>query len=54
MVPARAAELVELLDGAAQLSEVGVVAEVARHEPEPLGELAPDLLAELGTGVLAH
>ena len=29
-----------------------VVAEVALHEPEALGQLLPDLLAELGAGVL--
>ena len=31
-----------------------VVVEVAGHEPEALGELLPDLLAEPGAGVLAH
>ena len=53
VVAAGAADLVELLDRAAQLVELHVVAEVALHEPEALGELAPDLLAELGAGVLA-
>ena len=43
---------VELLDGAPQLVEGDVVVEVAGHEPEALGELLPDLLAELGAGVL--
>ena len=54
VVAAGAARLVELLDGAAQLSKADVVGEVAGHEPEPLGELLPDLLAELGAGVLLH
>ena len=53
MVAAGAADLVELLDGAAQVVEGDVVVEVARDEPEALGELLPDLLAELGAGVLA-
>ena len=52
MVAAGAADLVELLDGAPQLVERRVVVEVAGHEPEALGELLPDLLAELGAGVL--
>ena len=53
VVAAGAADLVELLDGAPQRAEGDVVAEVALHEPEALGELAPHLLAELGAGVLA-
>ena len=52
VVAAGAAHLVELLDGAAQRVERLVVVEVARHEAEPLGELLPDLLAELRAGVL--
>ena len=52
VVAAGAADLVELLDGAAQRVERDVVVEVARHEPEALGELLPDLLAELGARVL--
>ena len=48
------AGLVELLDRTAELVEGGVVGEVARDEPEALGELLPDLLAELGAGVLLH
>ena len=54
VVAAGAADLVELLDRAAQLVEGEVVVEVARDEPEPLGELPPDLLAELRAGVLLH
>ena len=52
MVAARAPGGVELLDRTAELGEGGVVGEVARHEPEPLGQLLPDLLPELGAGVL--
>ena len=52
MVAVGAAHLVELLDGAPELVERDVVVEVAGHEPEALGELPPDLLAELGAGVL--
>ena len=54
VVATGAAGLVELLEGAPQRLEGGVVGEVAGHEPEPLGELLPDLLAELRAGVLAH
>jgi hypothetical protein len=54
VVAACAADPVELVDGAPQLVEGGVVVEVARHEAEALGELLPDLLAELGPGVLPH
>ncbi|CAM5734932.1 hypothetical protein SFUMM280S_04815 [Streptomyces fumanus] len=43
---------VQLVHGLAQLLEGVVVVEVARDEPHPLGELLPDLLAELGAGVL--
>ena len=52
VVAAGAALLVELLDGALELPERLVVGEVAGHEPDTLGELLPDLLAELGPGVL--
>ena len=52
MVAAGAADPVEVLDGLPQAVEGDVVVEVARHEPEALGELLPDLLAELGAGVL--
>ncbi len=52
VVAVGAADLVELLDGAPQVVEGDVVVEVAGHEPEALGELPPDLLAELGAGVL--
>ena len=31
-----------------------VVADLARHEPEALGELVPHLLAERGAGVLPY
>ncbi len=45
-VAAGAARLVELAHGPAQGGEGVVVVEVARHEAEALGELAPHLLAE--------
>ena len=53
VVAAGAAHPVEVLDGLPQVVEGLVVVEVARHEAEALGELLPDLLAELGAGVLA-
>ena len=54
VVAAGAPLLVELLDGLPQLVERLVVVEVALDEAEPLGELVPHLLAELGAGVLAR
>ena len=54
VVAARAPHHVELVEGAREVGERDVVVEVAGHEPEPLGELGPDLLAELGAGVLLH
>ena len=51
-VAAGAAQLVELLDGAAELLEGVVVVEVAGHEAEALGQLLPHLLAERRTRVL--
>ena len=53
MVAARAALGVELVDGLREPVERGVVVELARDEPDALGELAPDLLAERRAGVLA-
>ena len=52
MVAAGAAHHVELVEGAGEVGEGDVVVEVAGHEPEALGELLPDLLAELRAGVL--
>jgi hypothetical protein len=52
VVAAGTADLVELLDRATQGVERRVVVEVARDEAEALGQLVPDLLAELGAGVL--
>ncbi len=40
--------------GCGQVAERDVVVELTRHEPEALGELLPDLLTELGAGVLLH
>ena len=51
MVAAGAADAVEVLGDLAQVVERDVVVEVALHEAEALGELLPDLLAELGAGV---
>src|SRR3954451_18430899 len=52
VVAAGAPDLVELLDRAPEHVERLVVVEVAGDEPESFGELPPDLLAELGPGVL--
>ena len=54
VVAAGAPLLVELLDRAAQAVERRVVVEVALDEADALGELVPDLLAELGAGVRLH
>jgi hypothetical protein len=53
VVATGAADLVEVLDGLAQVVEGDVVVEVARDEAEPLRQLLPDLLLEAGAGVLA-
>ena len=53
MVAAGAADLVELLEGArAGCRTATSSSKSPGHEPEALGELVPDLLAELGAGVL--
>ena len=52
MVAAGAADHVELVEGAGQVAERDVVVEVSGDEPEALGQLLPDLLAELRAGVL--
>ena len=46
VVARRAAFAVKLLDRVPELAERHVVGEVARHEPEALGQLPPDLFAE--------
>ena len=53
VVAAGAADPVEVLDGLLQAVERLVVAEAARHEPEPLGEAVPHVLPERRAGVLA-
>ena len=52
MVAHRAAFAVELVDGLRELLERRVVVEFALHEADALGELLPDVLAELGARVL--
>ncbi len=52
VVAAGAAGRVEVVHRLAQCLERRVVVEVAGDEPHPLGELLPDLFAEVGAGVL--
>ena len=54
VVAHRAAIAVELIECGPQPPERLGVVERALHEPHTLGQLLPDLLAERGTGVLAH
>ena len=54
VVAAGALSLVELVDGVGQPVERVVVGELARHEPEALGELPPGRLAERRAGVLPY
>ena len=54
MVAHRSALAIELLHDVAEPVERRVVVEVAGHEPDALCQLLPDVLAELGAGVLLH
>ena len=53
-VAAGAALVLQGVHGVGEQVEGGRVVEGARHEPEPLGEVAPDVLAERGPRVVAH
>ena len=54
VVAARPAGLVQVGDRLGQFGDRFVVADLAGHEADPLGELLPDLLAERRTRVLLH
>ena len=53
-VAAGAALVLQVVHGVGKQVEGGRVVEGARHEPEPLGEVAPDVLAERGPRMVTH